>query len=267
MLIADDEPCQYSQGVSGVAAESAYPTPFVILKLFHLQLMTLAAVIWWAAPAFSQDIRINEILAANNTIFPDNVDFDDYSDWIELHNITSSPVELSSYFLTDDLEQPLKWKIPEGASIAANGYFIARADGFDAAPGQSYTREFAPWDSFQTRRFHASFKLGGAGETIGLYRMNSPVQSNSLLPLGSVWKYLDKGTDPGAGWTDPDFDDHAWLSGAAKLGYGEGDEATVVSYGLSSSRKYATTHFRIDVLSSGDYRLIRNGFAVTGITW
>ncbi|MFP6874879.1 MAG: lamin tail domain-containing protein [Verrucomicrobiales bacterium] len=128
----------------------------------HPQLMALAAVMWWAVPALSQEIHINEILAANNTISPDNVDFDDYSDWIELHNITASPVELSSYFLTDDLGQPLKWRIPAGALIAANGYFVVRADGFDAAPGQRYTREFAPWDSFQTRRYHTSFKLGSS---------------------------------------------------------------------------------------------------------
>jgi hypothetical protein len=206
--------------------------------------MALATVIGWAVPAFSQEIHINEILAANNTISPDNVDFDDYSDWIELHNNTASPVDLSSYFLTDDLGQPLKWRISAGAFIAANGYFIVRADGFDAVPGQVYTREFAPWDTFQTRRFHASFKLGSSGEVIGLYRISSPIQSNSLLPLGSVWKYLDKGTAPGEGWADPDFDDHAWLSGAAELGYGEGDEATVVSYGPSSSKKYPATYFR-----------------------
>ena len=37
--------------------------------------MAFAAFIWWIVPALSQDIRINEILAANNTIAPDNVDF------------------------------------------------------------------------------------------------------------------------------------------------------------------------------------------------
>ena len=241
---ADYEPCQYSQCVGGALAQAHMPKPPVNLKAFNPQLMAFAAFIWWIVPALSQDIRINEILAANNTIAPDNVDFDDYSDWIELHNVTASPIELSSYFLTDDLENPLKWRIPEGASIAANGYFVVRADGFDAAPDQSYTREFAPWDSFQTRRFHSNFKLGSNGESIGLYRIDSPIQSNTLLPLGVVWKYLDQGNDPGAGWADPDFDDNGWLSGAAKLGYGEGDEATVVSYGPSSSKKYPTTYFR-----------------------
>ena len=34
------------------------------------------------------------------------------------------------------------------------------------------------------------------------------------------------------------------MSGAAELGYGDGDEATVVSFGPSSSNKFITTYFR-----------------------
>lgn len=66
-----------------------------------------------------------------------------------------------------------------------------------------------------------------------------PVQ----LPMGSTWRYLDTGVEA-AGWTQPGFDDSAWSSGAAELGYGDGDEATVVGYGPSASSKYVTTWFR-----------------------
>src|SRR5437879_7595412 len=37
---------------------------------------------------------------------------------------------------------------------------------------------------------------------------------------GSVWKYLDDGSDQGTGWTSLAFDDSAWQSGPAPLGYG-----------------------------------------------
>ncbi len=65
-----------------------------------------------------------------------------------------------------------------------------------------------------------------------------------LVPLGATWKYLDNGSNQGSAWRAPAFNDAPWASGPAELGYGEGDEATVVSYGPSSSNKYITTYFR-----------------------
>lgn len=65
-----------------------------------------------------------------------------------------------------------------------------------------------------------------------------------IVPAGSNWKYLDNGTDQGTAWQDPAFDDSTWASGPAQLGYGDGDEATVVSFGPDSSNKYITTYFR-----------------------
>src|SRR5206468_3696432 len=40
------------------------------------------------------------------------------------------------------------------------------------------------------------------------------------------------------------FNDAGWASGLAQLGYGDGDEATVVGYGGNASAKYITTYFR-----------------------
>src|SRR5688572_7345781 len=65
-----------------------------------------------------------------------------------------------------------------------------------------------------------------------------------LVPTGSAWKYLDNGSNQGTAWRAAGFADGSWASGAAQLGYGDGDEATVVSYGPNSSAKYITTYFR-----------------------
>lgn len=51
---------------------------------------------------------------------------------------------------------------------------------------------------------------------------------DTIIPAGSTWRYLDDGSDQGTAWTAINFDDLAWKSGAAELGYGDGDEATVV---------------------------------------
>src|SRR5262245_28398479 len=65
-----------------------------------------------------------------------------------------------------------------------------------------------------------------------------------LVARGSVWRYLDGGADPGAGWTGSAYSDTSWPQGAAQLGYGDGDEATVVSYGGNAAAKAITTYFR-----------------------
>ncbi|MBN2685541.1 MAG: CotH kinase family protein, partial [Pontiellaceae bacterium] len=184
-------------------------------------------------------------MASNQSIYPDNCDFDDYSDWIELYNRSSNSVLLTDYYMTDDLALPLKWKIPDGASIPAHGYLMIRADGFNAAPGETHLRGYYPWGStFTTRRYHASFKLSAGGESLGIYRVTATPEERSLIALDAVWSYLDTGEDPGADWMNVAFDDSAWKTGAAQLGYGDGDETTVLDFGPSASSKYPSAQFR-----------------------
>ena len=66
----------------------------------------------------------------------------------------------------------------------------------------------------------------------------------TLVPAGAVWRYLDTGTNLGTAWRSNTFNDAGWSNGPAQLGYGDGDEATVVNYGPSSTAKYITTYFR-----------------------
>ncbi len=68
--------------------------------------------------------------------------------------------------------------------------------------------------------------------------------TNLLVPRGSVWKYLDDGSDQGAGWRAPAFDDAAWASGPAQLGYGESDEQTRLTYGTNAGNKHISYYFR-----------------------
>src|SRR5262245_66407587 len=72
----------------------------------------------------------------------------------------------------------------------------------------------------------------------------SNAQDLLLIPRGAVWKYLDDGSDQGTAWREPGFGDLAWHSGRSQLGYGDGDEATVVGFGPNPFFKSITTYFR-----------------------
>jgi hypothetical protein len=57
-------------------------------------------------------VVINEISCANQNIIADN--YNEYEDWIELYNAGSSPVDLTGYYLSDNINMPTKWAIPSG---------------------------------------------------------------------------------------------------------------------------------------------------------
>src|SRR5437867_10967535 len=73
---------------------------------------------------------------------------------------------------------------------------------------------------------------------------------SAIVPWGAVWHYLDDGSDQGTAWYAPNFDEDDWKSGPAELGYGDGDEATVVEddptpgYTPNATDRFITTYFR-----------------------
>src|SRR5829696_7551517 len=66
----------------------------------------------------------------------------------------------------------------------------------------------------------------------------------TLVPTGATWKYLANGTNQDTAWRATSFDDSTWPSGAAQLGYGDGDEVTTVPFGPDPNNKFITTYFR-----------------------
>jgi hypothetical protein len=112
-----------------------------------------------------------------------------------------------------------------------------------AAPGQlATTARFPGIGEYVLRLTASDGELKADDEvTVTITRASSQAM---FVSTGSVWKYSDKGTDLGTAWRQAAFDDAAWASGKAQLGYGDGDEATVVGFGPDGNNKYPTTYFR-----------------------
>ena len=94
-------------------------------------------------------VVINELMADNDATIADPQE--DYDDWLELYNLTDSPVMLTGMYLSDKEDNPTKWEFPENTEIPANGYLIVWLD-------EDHDDEEA------TEGLHANFKLSKGGE-------------------------------------------------------------------------------------------------------
>jgi len=83
----------------------------------------------------------------------------------------------------------------------------------------------------------------------------NPTNNSILLPIttlasidslffeqGASWKYLDDGSDQGTAWKEFDFNDDTWDIGVGHMGFGEGDETTLLESG------HITYYFRKKVV-------------------
>ncbi len=90
----------------------------------------------------------------------------------------------------------------------------------------------------------------------------SKASFETLIEKEAEWIYLDNGTDQGTDWQLLDFNDSGWNLGQAQLGYGDGDENTVIFYGGVDDEKHITSYFRktftIDNLEEYTGELILN---------
>ncbi|HXG49736.1 MAG TPA: Ig-like domain-containing protein [Methylomirabilota bacterium] len=98
--------------------------------------------------------------------------------------------------------------------------------------------------TFVSPFFSNPVSVGPNAANIDFISVTAPQDDVTLVANGSVWKYLANGSNQGAAWRAAAYNDAAWPSGPAQLGYGDGDEATVVSYGPDANNKYITTYFR-----------------------
>ena len=87
----------------------------------------------------------------------------------------------------------------------------------------------------------------GVQQPLYFYRRTDasvPRQPVVFAKPGDTWRYQDSGDNEGTAWRQTNFNDAAWSSGAGSFGYGQGDEATIVSYGPDDFIKQTTTYFR-----------------------
>ena len=136
-----------------------------------------------------------------------------------------------------------------GGSISGMGPTITVTD-----PALKVYYVFGPSDT-NPDAYHNSLDprlLGGGinpAATMISFDGSGGVPSN-FVQTGDNWSYLDNGTDQGTAWRATAYvEDSSWETGPSELGYGDGDEATVVDFidtdpGTPGTQKNITTYFR-----------------------
>lgn len=190
--------------------------------------MRLMAVGCWVVivigPLAAQDVVLSEFMALNLTTLTD--EDGDWSDWIELHNRSATPVDLQGWALTDDPSNPFRWVFP-AETIPAFGHLLVFASGKDR------TTVGAP--------LHTNFGLSGDGEYLALIRP-SGVPATAFFPAyppqradysygfaasrrrvldagAPCWATIPQAGSPGPGWKTPSAPPASWIAGATGAGY------------------------------------------------
>ncbi len=182
-------------------------------------------------------LSISEFMADNSNTLED--EDGDSSDWIEIYNPTSLPVNLDGWYLTDNPADKTQWRFP-AVTIEAGGFIVLFASGKDRAVAG--------------KELHTNFSLTSSGEYLALVAPDSvsviasydprfPQQlvnvsygmaqyATELLPAGATVRYLvPTSADAAVDWTDADYNDAAWQTGVTGLGFSSGASAgTGVKY-------------------------------------
>lgn len=110
------------------------------------------------------ELAISEFMAANNTTLRDQDG--DFSDWIEICNLTDHVVNLEGWYLTDKLGIA-QWPFPK-VSIGARDHLLVIASGKDRRNPSS--------------ELHTSFRLDADGECLALLRPDGRTIESAYAP-------------------------------------------------------------------------------------
>ena len=135
--------------------------------------------------------------------------------------------------------------LAEGAAVTRVDFFQGNTKlGEDTVTPFTFTWTNAPVGSNSVKAV-AVYGTGISATSAPVTVVITPQPLNlALISTGAVWRYYATNAAPAGAWTATAFNDAAWPSGPAELGYGDGDEATTVPFGGVSTNKWITSYYR-----------------------
>ena len=110
---------------------------------------------------------LSEFMADNVSALPDGDG--NYEDWVEIHNPTSSPIDLGGWYLSDDPSNLRQWRFPS-LTIPPGGYGVVFASGED---DDDYVDAGG--------HLHTTFALDAVGESVILVKPDGETIAHAYL--------------------------------------------------------------------------------------
>ena len=133
-------------------------------KMKHCAWLFLIVIFLGSGRVFADPI-VSEFMAINDATLTD--EDGDFSDWIEIYNVSNQSVYLDGWFLTDDETRLERWRFPD-IMIEAGGYLIVFASNKNRInPGNE---------------LHANFRLSGQGEYLALVKPDGITVASEYEP-------------------------------------------------------------------------------------
>jgi len=128
----------------------------------------------------TEGLLINEYGASNCNNQGSNCG--DYEDWIELYNNTNDAIDLNGYYLSDKLDEPMKWQFSESVIIQPNSFEIIYISGRDQMDddGQYDNGPHTNFKLSQTK-YDEHIVLSNSGGEILFYFNIIPTQLNHSM--------------------------------------------------------------------------------------
>ena len=128
----------------------------------------------------SNNLLINEYSASNCN--NQGSDCGDYEDWVELYNNTNDIIDLNGYFLSDKLDNPMKWQFTESIIIEPDSYEIIYMSGRDQMNDEGQYDE-GPHTNFKLSqtKFDEHILLSNPNGEISSYFNITPHQLNHSI--------------------------------------------------------------------------------------
>jgi len=130
-----------------------------------------------------------------------------------------------------DVDADLIWS-PGVTAVSHDVYFGTDAGNLPLASAQQPGTTYDPGTLQQGTTYYWAIdehdSVGGV--TVGdIWSFTTTLpQPVSIVSAGANWKYFDQVDSDQGAWYSLSFDDSSWVQGPAQLGYGDGDEATVI---------------------------------------
>ena len=135
-----------------------------------------------------QSIQINEVVSSNQASFLD--EDGDATDWIELYNPTVASISLFNWGISDDIDNPFKWRFPN-VSVDSEQYLMVMASNKD--------------------------------------RVDIISQWETIIDWGDQWSYFVGNQEPPSMWNEVGFNTNNWATGPSGFGYGDNDDNTIIN--------------------------------------